>query len=232
MTTIYWREQPVKLSFSRRKSVALHIEKGQLEIRAPYKTPHAFLQSFISSKDRWIQKTLHQQTQLQKDRIDYSYANRIPFMGIQVPLIRIHGNKPDWQLKEEGLQIALPDTNDGQNTVSLLADFYLQQAKFWLPRKTRETAVVAGVDHKLTDVRFRKTKTKWGHCTATGRIQYNWLIMMAPEAVIDYLVAHEVSHLRYMDHSKPFWQLVGTLHSSYAEDRRWLRQNEHRLILE
>lgn len=232
MTVIYWNEHPVKLSFSRRKSVALHIDQGQLEIRAPHRTPRTFIDSFIESKENWIKRTLKQQAERLKDRIDYSYANRIPFMGLQVPLLRTQAREQNWQLKEEGLLISMPDTNNGEITVQLLADFYKQQAKFWLARKTRTTATNAGLDHKLTDVRLRKTKTKWGHCTATGRIQYNWLIMMAPERVIDYLVAHEVSHLQFMDHSGAFWQLVGDLHSSYAEDRRWLRQNEHRLILE
>ena len=80
-------------------------------------------------------------------------------------------------------------------------------------------------------VSFRKTKTKWGHCSTRGIIQFNWLIMMAPNEVIDYLVAHEVSHLVHMNHSTDYWRVVSSLCPNYKIHRDWLRENEHRFRL-
>jgi predicted metal-dependent hydrolase len=85
------------------------------------------------------------------------------------------------------------------------------------------------VDKHITDIRFRKTKTKWGHCTSKGVLQYNWLIMLAPNSVIDYMISHEVCHLKHMDHSKRFWSLVDSVCPNSDRFIDWLREHEHRL---
>lgn len=87
------------------------------------------------------------------------------------------------------------------------------------------------IKREVSDIRFRRTKTKWGHCTSRGVIQYNWLIMMAPRDIIDYLIAHEVSHLAHPNHSARFWQQVARLAPNYLQERAWLRENGHKLNL-
>ncbi|WP_196158320.1 M48 family metallopeptidase [Reinekea sp. G2M2-21] len=231
--TLRWRDHPIKLTFSRRKSIAIHVHEGAIEIRAPKHTDVAYAKAFLQSKDAWLRKTLHAQQQRQKDRIDYSRANTIPFMGINVRLIRQQSERTNqWQLTQDGLLLTSSDFEDANLTFTLLSDFYQKQARFWLTKKTLEIAKQAQLEHKLTDIRLRKTKTKWGHCTAQGRIQYNWLIMMAPESVIDYLVCHEVSHLAVLNHSAAFWQQVEVLHSNYRADKLWLADNGHLLTLD
>lgn len=229
---LFWRDQPVPVRFSKRKTVALHVRGEGIELRAPYQTPSGFLQQFLNSKSRWLDKTLREQAEKTRDRIQYAMANRIPFMGFNVSVHRhTQSGRPDWTLTPDGLTLRLNDLADDAVNLSLLEDFYRAQAKFWLHKKTQNVVQQAGLQAKLNDIRLRKTKTKWGHCTREGRIQYNWLIMMAPERVIDYLVCHEVSHLRHLNHSAAFWQQVEDLHPTYLQDRQWLRDNEHRLTL-
>lgn len=233
MTTLFWNETPVALKLSQRKTIALHVDKGQIELRAPKHVDLDFAQSFLMSKDRWLRKTLAKQQALTLDKIDYSRANSAPFMGLNIHLNREEKPGPiQWLLEDQGLRMLAPDFEEEGIVAAILASFYKTQARFWLTKKTQEIAEKADLIDKLSDVRFRKTKSKWGHCTATGRIQYNWQIMMAPEPVIDYLVSHEVSHLKYLDHSPAFWNLVETLHPNYEADRTWLRQHEHRLTLD
>jgi len=92
-------------------------------------------------------------------------------------------------------------------------------------------AAQLGLEHRLNKVTFKKTKSKWGHCTHDGRLQFNYLIMLCPPPVVDYLIAHEVSHLKFIDHSENFWQTVAQLDPEYIHRRRWLRQQEHKLWL-
>jgi predicted metal-dependent hydrolase len=227
-----WDNRPVKLSIGRRKSIALHVKDGEIELRAPKNVDLNFAQTFINSKDQWLRSTLAKQAALLKDKIDYSRANTLPFMGLNVPILRkLSYDKPQWILDEKGLLLTATEFESPESSLNLYESFYKTQAKFWLTKKTNGIAANAGLTSRLKDITFRKTKTKWGHCTATGRIQYNWQIMMAPECVIDYLVSHEVSHLKHLDHSTQFWAHVGKLHSTYKKDRIWLRQNEHRLTL-
>jgi len=231
--TLMWRDRPVELSFSHRKSIALHVHEGRIEIRAPKQTSLEYARAFLLSKDQWLARTLTKQATLTSDRIDYSRANTIPFMGIDVRLIREPVKAKDsWELTHSGLALHCDDFEDAALVLALLADFYQKQAHFWLKKKTITKAQQAGLFEKLSDIRFRKTKTKWGHCTAQGRIQYNWQIMMAPETVIDYLVCHEVSHLKHLNHSASFWRQVESLHPNYQNDRKWLNENGHRLTLE
>ncbi len=62
-------------------------------------------------------------------------------------------------------------------------------------------------------------------------VQYNWLIMLAPANCVDYLIAHEICHLKHMNHSKTYWALVESVCPHYRESRRWIKANEHRLFL-
>ena len=231
-TQLQWQQHRVELRFSKRKTLALHVHEGRIEVRAPARTPTALIKQFLAQKTAWLDKTLaHQQSQA-RERIDYRYAAHIPFMGFNVALIRQpsqQGNQ--WSLVQQGLALRLAELEDGEALLDVLEDFYKAQARYWLRRKTEACAERAALAERLTDIRLRRTKTKWGHCTSQGRIQYNWQIMMAPENIIDYLVAHEVSHLRYLDHSPSFWRQVEQLQPSFQADRCWLRANGHRLQL-
>jgi predicted metal-dependent hydrolase len=227
---LFWQQLPVKLSYSERKTIALYVKDSQIEIRAPLGTPDHFVQDFLATKTAWLEKTLAQQRLQLHQRVDYRQASQIPFMGFNVRLIRAEAASPSWQFDVAGLKCNIPDESDSA-ILPLLSDFYQQQAKFWLVKKTNDLAKMLDLQKRLSDIRFRRTKTKWGHCTNQGRIQYNWQIMMAPESVIDYLVAHEVCHLQHLNHSRAFWHLVHRAHPNFNHDRRWLRDNGHRLRL-
>lgn len=79
------------------------------------------------------------------------------------------------------------------------------------------------LDKKVKSVTVKDTRSRWGSCTTSGHISYNWRICMAPVEVIEYLVCHEVSHLKHPNHSAEFWSCVAMLHPAYKETRRWLK---------
>jgi predicted metal-dependent hydrolase len=112
----------------------------------------------------------------------------------------------------------------------VLKNWLMAQAREYLPQRTRALADHLQLGHKLSEVVFRKTRSKWGHCTAKGRIQYNWLIMLAPDGVIDYMICHEVCHLLHMNHSKKYWQAVASVCPDYKRYVGWLKRHEHRLF--
>ncbi|HEX5078619.1 MAG TPA: M48 family metallopeptidase, partial [Geminicoccaceae bacterium] len=74
-------------------------------------------------------------------------------------------------------------------------------------------------------------RTLWGSCTAKGVINLNWRLILAPPAALDYVVVHELCHLRHRHHQPPFWRLVGQILPDYSWQRRWLRANGHLLTL-
>lgn len=80
-------------------------------------------------------------------------------------------------------------------------------------------------------ISLRDTRSRWGSCTAEGRLMFSWRLAMAPPEVLNYVAAHEVAHLAHMDHSDRFWATVGRLLPDYAPRRAWLRQNGADLMI-
>ena len=78
---------------------------------------------------------------------------------------------------------------------------------------------------RFTALALRDTRSRWGSCTHEGRLMYSWRLAMAPPEVLDYVAAHEVAHLRHMDHSPRFWAAVAGLMPGYAIHRDWLRRH-------
>ena len=102
------------------------------------------------------------------------------------------------------------------------------QASEELPIRLRELADEHGVTG-LARVTIRNQRTRWGSCGRDGHITLNWRLVLMPPAVRDYVLVHELMHLRRMDHSGKYWQLVAKACPTYAESRAWLRANGRQL---
>jgi len=81
------------------------------------------------------------------------------------------------------------------------------------------------VGRRVGRITLRDPRARWGSCTATGDLMFSWRLVLAPSAVLDYVVAHEVAHLREMNHGPDFWALVGRLCPDFPLRRDWLRRN-------
>ncbi|ARU58136.1 putative metal-dependent hydrolase [Oleiphilus messinensis] len=219
-----------QVRFSRRSTVALHIRDGEVQVRAPFRTCPDYLHQFVLSKSGWIQEKLELAEQKAAERVQLRDGELVPFRG---ELYRICVEpSPRFSTRIIGQHLYITSTSAEAEVVkTIFAAWLKEQAKLHMLPCTEALAERADLQHKLRQVRFRKTRSKWGHCSSQGVIQFNWLIMMAPDPVIQYLIAHEVSHLRYLDHSPRFWQQVEQLCPDYKECRKWLRDNEHRFWL-
>ena len=101
--------------------------------------------------------------------------------------------------------------------------------KSLLPEKLERYSGLLGVNYGRVTVRCQKSK--WGSCSAEGNLNFNCLLMLAPEGVLDYVIVHELCHRRHMDHSKAFWAEVERAVPDYKEKRRWLRENGGTLLM-
>jgi predicted metal-dependent hydrolase len=85
-----------------------------------------------------------------------------------------------------------------------------------------------GVDFE--EIQVRNQRTRWGSCSTTGTLGLNWRLMMAPPRIIDYVVIHELAHLRESNHSNAFWSIVAEYAPNYEDHAKWLREHSSRLI--
>lgn len=219
----------------RRRTVSIEVRAAKVVVRAPMTTANSFLMAFLQQKASWVKaKIAEQQAVLaaQPERPNYGLGTPITLMDETLRLVLGRGPRAAIARVGQELHILLSSRvrMDEQAQIrALLARWYQQQALQILTHKTAETCARAGLVY--SSVKVKATRSKWGHCTSRGAIQYNWQILLAPQAIVDYLVAHEVSHLRHPNHSADFWALVASLCPSCKTDRAWLKANGARLCL-
>jgi predicted metal-dependent hydrolase len=105
--------------------------------------------------------------------------------------------------------------------------WYRARAESLLREKAEDVSSRLGLRYgRLT---IRGQRTRWGSCSHKGNLSFNWKLMAAPEPVVDYVVAHEVAHLREMNHSKRFWAIVASVCPGWRASRQWLKEHERAL---
>jgi predicted metal-dependent hydrolase len=146
----------------------------------------------------------------------------VPYLGTDLALrpepgrIRVH---------LRGGVLLVPESD----TRAALERWYRRRARAEIaPRLERAAAALGRSYSKLT---IRDQRTRWGSCSTTGAMSFNWRLLLAPEAVLEYVVRHEAAHLVVMDHSPRFWALMERSMPGYAQPRRWLRDHGATLVL-
>ena len=219
-----------KIVRSHRKTLAIVVRNEQITVRAPHPLPEHTIHNFVNEKFNWIEKKIREQKKKSDEVYRITAGEHIPIIGT-LKLIKIESAmKNDVSLDQESITIK-GKTLTPIKTTQIFNAWLKNKASVELSTRTKALSQKLGVCDKLKDITFRKTKTKWGHCTSQGKIQYNWQIFMAPENVINYVVTHEVCHLIHMNHSPHFWALVEGIEPDYQQARIWLKDNGHKLML-
>ncbi len=121
-----------------------------------------------------------------------------------------------------------PDTPQ-EKVPEILKKWYIAQARKILNERVLVYSRGLGVEPARIAVRGQSKR--WGSCSAKGNLNLNWKLVMAPPIILDYVVAHELCHLRHPNHQSEFWLMLGGLMPDYADRRDWLKQNGHKLGL-
>jgi predicted metal-dependent hydrolase len=191
-----------------------------VEVVIPQRATKKEAQAAIRELRPWIDKRLDE-AKAARERLTPP-AGTVPFLGAN---LRLHHDPHRSRIKRVGDDLYVPATN----TTPALERWYRTQAKREIaPRLDRATAAL---NKPHTTLAIRSQRTRWGSCSSTGAMSFNWRLMLAPEPVLDYVVWHEACHLVVMDHSKRFWALVERHVPDYREHRSWLRHNGAALVL-
>lgn len=194
------------------------------------KPPGKWVMDFLESHYTWIQDSLSSHIvkidELKKQKIlpKPYFGGWVPYLGYPMKLVQV-----DLQ-KEEGVfldkrEIRLYTAKS--DIATRLGRLYKKQAISYISELQHEVSKRMNLPAKKLS--FRNQKTRWGSCNSLGNISYNWRLMAAPGAWIEYVVVHETAHLKYMDHSKSFWSLVGVHCPKYKEFSKGLK-NKHAIF--
>ncbi len=147
-------------------------------------------------------------------------GNTVPYLGQTLTLQPQPGRT---RAHRDGDALLVPAEPDAQRLA--IERWYRRTARDEIARRLE----VIGA--RYTQLTIRGQKTRWGSCTRAGALSFNWRLLLAPEAVLDYVIWHEVCHLEVMDHSPRYWALVASRCPGYREQLRWLRHHGGTLVL-
>ena len=192
---------------------------GNISITIPLRSSINSAKKFLLENTNWISGQLMKVV----PRNYVSGGTWIPVEGIHREIvIRKHLKEVNFL----GARELIVDCADFEIGV-IVKQFLLGHAAKILTPIIEDNAKYIG--KRIKSIRFRDTRTRWGSCSSEGSIMVNWRLIMAPPSVYRYVVIHEVSHLRHMNHGTEFWKLVRSLHPSYLRDRSWLNENGRNL---
>ncbi len=168
---------------------------------------------------------------------DGNVQMRIPMRGSVKKAEEMAVQWADWIEKKVGLQTErskekqkLKEAQEDRFTPAqreYLEQKYRKAAKEYIPGRARYFADILGVHFER--VRIAEQKTRWGSCSGKGTLSFHWKLMLAPPKVLDYVIVHEVCHLKEMNHSPQFWAWVEFLMPDYKEQRKWLKEHGEKL---
>jgi len=184
---------------SSRKTLALYISHRRILVRCPHRATRKEVQDFVNGNQKWIQIRLQEESIKEKESLKIEKGGKIFYRARELTIEYKEGRKQRILINGDRFIIQGHKLNAAKAKVQV-EDYLIDKASEYIIPRARGLARYLGVDRRIREIKLRKTKSKWGHCTAAGVIQYNWLIMLAPYSIIDYMIAHEICHLVRMDH--------------------------------
>jgi predicted metal-dependent hydrolase len=215
---------PVKVRVSlraRRMSLRIDERAEAIELVLPPGVPVAKGMAFVERHRRWVATRLA----AQPPHVPFADGGEVPVLGIPH---RIRHLGVGWRQGTVFADGEILVGGEAAHVARRVRDALAERARQELARRSR--ALAESIGRKVTRVSVRDTKSRWGSCSAAGSLAFSWRLILAPERVLDYVVAHEVAHLVHLNHGVRFWRLVEKLAPGAATQREWLSANRVRLL--
>jgi len=225
---------------NKRKTIALQIKNNQVIVRAPNSISPEYIELLVKQKSAWIVKKLSYQNR-GKAPIPPTYLpdSSLLIYGTEKKLcIHFQRNPNDNQVtiteNEIHISLALIAERKSHDSSYLSAQIKKQLAK-WFKAKAQYylsfRLVELSSQLNITPVSYqvKRYKARWGSCNNKHELSFNYLLVMAPAWVFDYVIIHELCHIKHLNHSSTFWALVEQHMPNYLQANQWLKQNQAKM---
>ncbi len=215
---------------TKRKSIALILtDEGKLIVRSPVNTSNKYIEKVVNEKRNWIIKKQEMIKRRSNSYEPKKYVNGEKFLILGESYGLKIVSAPVKDITIDGKQILLPEGYLSKADKNMLA-WYKKQAKEFICRRVKRFSGLLGI--KYNTVKISNAKKRWGSCSSKGNLNFSWRLYMAPAAVIDYVVVHELIHVEIPNHSKQYWSRVRALMPDYEKHRHWLYENQKKMSIE
>ncbi len=214
---------------SKRKSIAIYITKeATVEVRAPLNVSKVYIDNFVQSKQKWIDKHLLERKVHIEKKAEFllSYGSKVLYSGKEYPIMESEGNTVGF----DNVYFYVPKKLSPEQIKHALIKIYKLLAKRELNKKVIQFSKQLNL--LPSTVKINSSRTRWGSCSSKGSINFSWRLMLADDALIDYVVVHELAHLKELNHSKKFWAIVESVLPDYKERKKGLKLLQEKLSTE
>ncbi len=232
-SSIIYEDQIIdfEVEYRNRRTIAIQImPPDKILVVSPLGVSEESIKKRVRSKGSWIIKKLAQLREMKLNAPDRTYneGQLFLFLGKNYPLcILKNGRKrPKVSFPGDRFNMELYEF-DHEKMKKAMEKWYRKKAGRII--SDRVEVYIQKIGKEPNIVKVKEQKRRWGSCTSKGNLYFNWRCIMAPPAVIDYIVVHEMSHLVHPNHSKKFWDKVGSVFPDYKKRRKWLKINGLRL---
>jgi predicted metal-dependent hydrolase len=205
-------------------------QESGLEIVVPRGVRSRQIEEALHQKASWILKSMRRLQTLP----ELKDGRELSCMGnrLQLQLLRsdqVASGRPRVTLAGETLLVTLRETdwNNSEVLRGALEGWFRRRAHILIPERLVAANQTFGFPYGR--VTIKEQKSRWGSCSRAGNLNFNWRLLMAPLPVLDYVLIHELAHLRELNHAPAFWRLVASACPDYQVHRRWLREHGHTL---
>lgn len=219
----------MKITRSLRKSISMKVNsQWVLEVKAPLFVSTSKIEMFIQKHNDWIQT---QQKNIQEHIKEYKQGELFYYLGNRYPLNLVsHPTKHKLIFTWDEFEL---DRNSIWDAKELFETFYRSEMKKYMHENLPQIADNFWLKYNRLSV--TSAKTRWWSCSSKKNINFTYRLIMAPKLSVDYVIIHELSHLKHMDHSSVFWQHVDRMffklyEQDYNPHQNWLKQNGSTLI--
>jgi len=223
-----------ELRRSTRRSIGFMIDDDGLRVTAPKRISIAEIDEAIRTKQHWILSKLKERRErraarLQKPPVEWVDGAQLPYLGADITLRLLVGgrNRSIYNPNTRELWMTLLPGASEETLKHRVQTWYQQQAKTLFEERLDLYAGRLGVQYHSFGL--SSAGTRWGSCTADRKIRLNWKLIHFSLPLIDYVVAHELSHILEMNHSQQFWDTVGLIYPEYEEAKNLLRKRSQEL---
>lgn len=214
---------------SNRKTIAIQITKdAKIEVRAPHQVSVAFVEKFLKEKENWIHKKIELMNTIVRERAAFKkqMGDTLLLKGQEVRIIKKEGQ----QIGFDGTCFFMPPKIDFEDAKPILIKVYQFLAKDYIKKRVSYFSNRMNVYPKA--VKINSAKTRWGSCSGKDSINFSWLLIMVATDEIDYVVVHELCHIKEHNHSKKFWGEVEKVLPDYKEREERLKEIQKKIAIQ
>jgi hypothetical protein len=210
---------------SRRRTISLEITRDAgILIRAPVRVPKSYIRKFFTEKEDWVNRKIREiSSRPTRPEREFKNGEKFLVLGEYYELEILSGSSAGISLGEK-LYVGELRTREIRD---LLIEWYRKKAIEIFPARVAGYSAI--LDYTPKKIRISDARRRWASCSTSGTLSFCWRLVLAPPEVIDYVIVHELSHMRQPDHSPRFWEKVRAAMPDYERRKQWLRENERLL---